>query len=132
MKLNKFGNDGGSVLEKFIDAYTYFQKDKKLQLVLNKVGQKYIFRYDEGREDELLGSLIDAAKDERTDFDWFDAAVLSFKLTESLISQAYSVQGSDDMSNKDNRSDRIDLRKVCNKPTYIFDNLVRSYGISKN
>jgi hypothetical protein len=32
--------------------------------------------------------LIEQAKDKRTDFDWFDAAVLSFKLTQSLIGQA--------------------------------------------
>jgi len=58
------------------------------QLVLNKGSEKYIFRYDDGMEDILLDALIEQAKDKRTDFDWFDAAVLSFKLTQSLISQA--------------------------------------------
>jgi len=58
------------------------------QLVLNKGSQKYIFRYDTGREDELVDTLVEQAKNGRTDFDWFDAAVLSFKLTQSLISQA--------------------------------------------
>ncbi|MFC1634177.1 hypothetical protein ACFL5Z_04995 [Planctomycetota bacterium] len=58
------------------------------QLVLNKGSEKYIFRYDDGLEDNLLDALIDQAKDKRTDFDWFDAAVLSFKLTQSLMSQA--------------------------------------------
>ena len=60
----------------------------KRQLVLNKGAEKYIFRYENGREDELLDILIKQAKDKRTDFDWFDAAVLSFKLTQSLIGQA--------------------------------------------
>ena len=60
----------------------------KRQLILNKGVEKYIFRYESGREDELLDALIDQAKDKRTDFDWFDAAVLSFKLTQSLIGQA--------------------------------------------
>ncbi len=60
----------------------------KRQLVLNKGAEKFIFRYENGREDELLDTLIEQAKDERTDFDWFDAAVLSFKLTQSLIGQA--------------------------------------------
>ena len=60
----------------------------KRQLVLNKGVEKYIFRYDNGGEDELLDALIAQAKDKRTDFDWFDAAVLSFKLTQSLIGQA--------------------------------------------
>ena len=50
------------------------------QLVLNKGIEKYIFRYDRGCEDKLLDALIAQAKDERNDFDWFDAAVLSFKL----------------------------------------------------
>ena len=63
-------------------------KRMKRQLILNKGSQKYIFRYENGREDELLDALIEQAKDKRTDFDWFDAAVLSFKLTQSLIGQA--------------------------------------------
>ena len=63
-------------------------KRTKRQLILNKGVEKYIFRYENGREDELLDALIEQAKDKRTDFDWFDAAVLSFKLTQSLIGQA--------------------------------------------
>ena len=63
-------------------------KKMKRQLILNKGAEKFIFRYENGREDELLDVMIDHAKDKRTDFDWFDAAVLSFKLTQSLIGQA--------------------------------------------
>ncbi len=62
--------------------------NSKRQLVLNKGAEKYIFRYDQSREDELLDALIDQAKNSRTSFDWFDAAVLSFKLAQSLIGQA--------------------------------------------
>ena len=58
------------------------------QLVLNKGTEKFIFRYDNGCEDKLLNALIEQAKDNRTGFDWFDAAVVSFKLTQSLITQA--------------------------------------------
>jgi hypothetical protein len=58
------------------------------QLVLNKGTEKFIFRYEAGCEDELLDALIAQAKDGCTSFDWFDAAVLSFKLTQSLIGQA--------------------------------------------
>ena len=65
----------------------------KRQLVLNKGVEKFIFRYDSGQEDELLDALIEQAKDKRTDFDWFDAAVLSFKLTQSLIGQADELLG---------------------------------------
>jgi len=60
----------------------------KRQLVLNKGSEKFIFRYENGREDALLDALIDGARNRHTDFDWFDAAVLSFKVTESLIGQA--------------------------------------------
>lgn len=58
------------------------------QLVLNKGNEKYVFRYDRGCEDQLLDALIEQARDNRTDFNWFDAAVLSFKLTQALIGQA--------------------------------------------
>lgn len=58
------------------------------QLVLNKGGEKYIFRYEPGSEDALLESLVDSARDNRVEFDWFDAAVLSFKLTHNLMEQA--------------------------------------------
>ena len=63
-------------------------KRTKQQLVLNKGAEKFVFRYENGQEDKLLDALIEQAKDKRTSFDWFDAAVLSFKLTQSLISQA--------------------------------------------
>jgi len=63
-------------------------KKAKRQLTLNKGTEKFIFRYDSGCEDELLDALIEEAKNNRTNFDWFDAAVLSFKLTQSLIGQA--------------------------------------------
>lgn len=58
------------------------------QLVLNKGSEKYIFRYQKGSEGHLLDTLVEQASDKRVDFDWFDAAVLSFKLTQSLIVEA--------------------------------------------
>jgi len=69
-------------------CFWVIMKRMKRQLVLNKGAEKFIFRYENGREDELLDVLIEQAKDKHTDFDWFDAAVLSFKLTQSLIGQA--------------------------------------------
>jgi hypothetical protein len=60
----------------------------KRQFVLNKGSEKYIFRYEPGQEGLLLDALVASANDTRTSFDWFDAAVLSFKLTQSLIHQA--------------------------------------------
>lgn len=61
---------------------------EKQQLVLTKGREKYVFRYDRGDEDALLDAFIENARDRRTAFDWFDAAVLSFKLTKTLINQA--------------------------------------------
>ncbi|MHC4290127.1 MAG: hypothetical protein ACYSOF_00265 [Planctomycetota bacterium] len=58
------------------------------QLVLNKGDEKFVFRYDEGSEGQLLDAFVVSAADPQTDFDWFDAAVLSFKLTQSLIGEA--------------------------------------------
>jgi len=65
------------------------------QLVLNKGAEKFIFRYEQGGEDELLDALIEQVKDKRTDFDWFDAAVLSFKLSQTLIGRAEGLLGDD-------------------------------------
>ncbi|MCK5000562.1 MAG: hypothetical protein KAS23_13550 [Anaerohalosphaera sp.] len=61
---------------------------KSRQLVLNKGIQQYVFRYEDGSEGHLLDAIVECAGDSQTDFDWFDAAVLSFKLTQSLIGQA--------------------------------------------
>jgi len=69
---------------------------KKRQLVLHKGTEKYIFRYDSGNEEALLEALMAQAQNNRTDFDWFDAAVLSFKLTQSLISEADEILGERD------------------------------------
>lgn len=60
----------------------------KKQLVLNKGSEKFIFRYDNGNEGQLLDALVATATNSQTSFDWFDAAVLSFKLTQSLIHEA--------------------------------------------
>lgn len=81
-----------SVLSQVIKRLDYCvlmaMKKLKRQLVLNKGAERFIFRYENGCEDELLDALIDQAKDKRTNFDWFDAAVLSFKLTQLLVGQA--------------------------------------------
>jgi hypothetical protein len=63
----------------------------KKQLLLNKGQEKFVFRFYPGEEDHLLDALVAQAEDPRTSFDWFDAAVLSFKLTTSLINQADSL-----------------------------------------
>ncbi len=49
----------------------------KKQLVLNKGSEKFIFRYHEGHEGQLLDAFVASASNPQTSFDWFDAAVLS-------------------------------------------------------
>ncbi len=78
-------NKRRSIFENFGELV---MESSQKQLVLNKGAQQYIFRYTDGNEASLLDALVASAKDEQTDFDWFDAAVLSFKLSQGLMGQA--------------------------------------------
>ena len=70
------------------DVYYQMGKGGKT-LTLDKGRERYTFRYNPGDEDDLLDLLIETAKSKNfPNFDWFDAAVLSFKITQSLIKQA--------------------------------------------
>lgn len=53
-------------------------------LSMVKGPHRFVFRYPEGCEAELLGSLVALANDPESEFDWFDAAVLSFQLGHQL------------------------------------------------
>ena len=51
------------------------------ELRLVKGNQRYIFRYPRGMEETLLKIFANYAADpERKEFDWFDAAVLSYQI----------------------------------------------------
>lgn len=50
------------------------------QLVLVKNGQRYVFRYALGDETGLLESLIEMARDVKSELTWFDAAMLSHQM----------------------------------------------------
>lgn len=52
---------------------------------------RYVFSYYEGGEAELLGSLVALANDPECDFDWFDAAVLSYQMGQQLARELDSV-----------------------------------------
>jgi hypothetical protein len=56
----------------------------KQHLILHKGGEKFVFRYEQGQEEDLLDVLTEHAEDERTSFDWIDAAVLRLKLVHML------------------------------------------------
>jgi hypothetical protein len=65
----------------------YEFKKLKPQLVLRKNGHSFIFPYEIGKEEIVLDAAITLANDPNSDFDWFDAAVLSFKLTQHLLNK---------------------------------------------
>lgn len=54
------------------------------QLVLIKSSQRFVFRYQKGEEAQVLECLIEQAKDPDSVMDWFDAAVLSHQLGQTL------------------------------------------------
>lgn len=51
---------------------------------LVKGGHRYIFRYSGGSEAQIIDAFIGLADDSDSDFDWFDAAVLSYQLGKQL------------------------------------------------
>jgi hypothetical protein len=51
----------------------------------------YVFQYVEGREAELLGSFVELANDPECEFDWFDAAVLSYRMGQKLSRECEAV-----------------------------------------
>lgn len=60
-------------------------QNSKQHLILNKGGEKFVFRYEQGHEQELFEVIVEQAEDDRTDFDWIDAAVLQLKLAHMLV-----------------------------------------------
>ena len=54
------------------------------QLSLVKGGHRYVFRYQAGREAEIINAFADMAADPKAGFDWFDAAVLSYQMGRRL------------------------------------------------
>ncbi|TWT44749.1 hypothetical protein RAS1_11660 [Phycisphaerae bacterium RAS1] len=49
-------------------------------LTLEKDGHHFVFRYCDGREVDLLATFVAMAADPDSEFDWFDAAVLSYQI----------------------------------------------------
>ena len=54
------------------------------QLSLVKGEHRYVFRYQSGREAEIIGVFAEMAADSQREFDWFDAAVLSYQMGRRL------------------------------------------------
>ena len=49
-------------------------------LHLAKNGQRYVFRYRAGREEEIVAEIVRLAEDGRTELDWLDAATLGYQV----------------------------------------------------
>lgn len=49
-------------------------------LSLVKGRHRFVFWYRDGQETELLASFVQLAADPESEFDWFDAAVLSYQM----------------------------------------------------
>jgi hypothetical protein len=54
------------------------------QLSLVKGDHRYVFRYRAGREADIIDAFASMASDAEQDFDWFDAAVLSYQMGRRL------------------------------------------------
>lgn len=54
------------------------------QLSLVKGEHRYVIRYAAGREADVIDALAGLAADMASDFDWFDAAVLSYQMGRRL------------------------------------------------
>ncbi|NLX05966.1 MAG: hypothetical protein GXY33_12575 [Phycisphaerae bacterium] len=54
------------------------------EISLVKGAHRYIFRYSPGSEADVIGSFACLAEDLESDFDWFDAAVLSYQMGRQL------------------------------------------------
>ncbi len=64
------------------------------QLSLVKGSHRYIFRYTTGSEAEVIGSFATLAEDYDSEFDWFDAAVLSYQMGKQLDQDIEKVKSS--------------------------------------
>ena len=54
------------------------------QVVLVKGKHRYLFRYQEGAELAALDAFVALAANAHSDFDWFDAAVLSYQVSKNF------------------------------------------------
>ena len=54
------------------------------QLSLVKGKHRYLFRYRPGNEADVINAFASLASDGNTEFDWFDAAVLSYQMGRRL------------------------------------------------
>jgi hypothetical protein len=61
--------------------------ERRRSITLVKGRQRFVFRYPEGREADLLAALLTLANDPDSAFDWFDAAAISLRMGRSTDSE---------------------------------------------
>ena len=66
-------------------------KQDQRQLALVKGESTYVFRYPQGREASVLDAFVALANDANSEFDWFDAAVLSYQLSREVATGTETV-----------------------------------------
>ena len=54
------------------------------QVALVKGKHRYLFRYQQGSELAALDAFVALASNAQSDFDWFDAAVLSYQISKNF------------------------------------------------
>jgi hypothetical protein len=66
--------------------------ERRRSIALVKGRQRFVFRYPEGREAELLTALVTLANDPNSAFDWLDAAAISLRMGRSIDSETERVR----------------------------------------
>ena len=54
------------------------------QLSLVKGEERFVFRYQAGKEPDVIDAFASLASNQSSSFDWFDAAVLSYQMGRRL------------------------------------------------
>ena len=57
---------------------------------INNDKEEFIFVYRSGQEFEIMDAVLDMVFDERTDFEWFEAAFFAFDMIDKLIEERSS------------------------------------------
>ena len=74
---------------------------KELSLV--KDAERFMFRYESGNEEDVLEAFVAMANDRQNNFDWFNAAVLSFQLSKHLVEEADALLEPKEAQNHDGK-----------------------------
>jgi hypothetical protein len=77
---------------------------KELSLV--KGAERFMFRYASGSEEDVLDAFVATANDRQNNFDWFDAAVLSFQLSKHLVEEADALLAPKDAQNRNGSTEQ--------------------------